>query len=122
MIQLKPSDKTLEDLGWARLEDALAARAGSDLGVERCRERRFESDPAVVRDELGVLAEMLAARDEAGPVHLGGLRDIRQALVRVQKGGVLPGDELMRAAEDRFRASTAIRSSINVSLTGVQVG
>ncbi|MBI5544719.1 MAG: endonuclease MutS2, partial [Deltaproteobacteria bacterium] len=82
--------KTLEDLQWSEILSALAQRAKTDLGKQRCRTRPFLASAAEVREELARVEELRAlAVEERLALPLWGVRDVQPLLDRASKGGTL---------------------------------
>ncbi len=97
---------TLQKLDFPRVQEALAERAASSLGVERALAvspelSRFETERAWTRT-----AEALSGSD----LSLGGVRDIRPFLERVRDGRVLEGLELLEIAYTMDASGTIKRS------------
>ena len=91
-------DKTLRDLEWDRLVAAvatrcrgpLAARLGAADGEPLPLARSLEE----ARAWMAETEEALRARRDGEPIPLDGVRDVRGALARVVKLGVLDAPEL----------------------------
>jgi DNA mismatch repair protein MutS2 len=90
--------KTLDDLGWPRLVAALAQRAATARGQERCRGLLPSLDAAAAGAVLDAAEELRAAAAERDSPPLGGIADLRAALARVEKEGVLEGVDLVAVA------------------------
>jgi DNA mismatch repair protein MutS2 len=91
-------DKTLRDLEWDRLVGAVAARCRGPLSV---RLGAPDGEPLALarsideaRAWMAETEEALRARRDGEPIPLDGVRDVRGALARVVKLGVLDAPEL----------------------------
>lgn len=103
---MKVTPTTLQKLDFPRIQEALAERAASSLGVERALAvspelSRFETERAWTRT-----AEALSGSD----LSLGGVRDIRPLLERVRDGRVLEGLEILEIAYTMDASGTIKRS------------
>lgn len=90
-------EKTLRDLEWSRLVDALRARAVGPLR-ERLTELPLASTFEATRVALDETAEALATLRNGEPLPLSSVPDVRSSLARVEKLGVLEGFELRDVA------------------------
>lgn len=82
-------NKTLSDLGWASIQQALAERCAGDAAAELALDLGFLADVASIesrRADIVALAELIAI-DEPPPVR--GYRDVREAVTRARKQDVL---------------------------------
>ena len=93
------AEKALADLGWPELKQALAARTHTVRGAAAAQALAFAASLAEAQERLDEIAEArgLAQRGEAMP--WGGVHDLGQALVRVEKGGALESADLRAVAE-----------------------
>lgn len=91
--------KTLHDLQWNAILEALASRAKTDLGKARCLARPFLPGPAEVREELDKTEELRTLWiQEHLTLPLYGVRDIKNLLARSSKGGALEPADLLACA------------------------
>ena len=91
--------KTLEDLQWSSILQALASRAKTDLGRARCLVRPFLETTEAIRAELERSEELSKLSvEEQLTLPLWGVQDIRKPLERASKGGTLEPAELLSCA------------------------
>ena len=91
--------KTLDNLQWKLILQALATRSKTDLGRARSLARTFLETPDEVRDALARSEELSRlAIEEQLSLPLWGIQDIRKPLERASKGGTLEGAELLSSA------------------------
>ena len=100
-------DKTRNDLGWPTLCRGWADRCHTKLAAERVLERTesLEFSPLSASLQRERIEEARALRDSEAALMFAGISDIRVALARAQKGGVLDPEELVAVA--RTTASCA---------------
>jgi DNA mismatch repair protein MutS2 len=102
----KPSDSSLgidvrsfEELGWGRICEEIANRCASDDAAELARflgPLEWGPVPKRRRDEVMELVQLLQT-DDSPPVR--GVKSIGRALMRVRKGDVLQGPDLLAIAD-----------------------
>lgn len=112
---------TLEKLSFARIQDALAERAGTFMGMERSRALAPYAHVQEADRALDRVDEIV----EGGDLALGGIEDVRPFLQRVRDGNLLEGSEILSVAYTLDAAATlrrAIVSSERPALTEVAVG
>lgn len=117
------SDKTRADLGWDLLLDHLARRCHTDRGADLARRvgpMEGIDDAHAMQEEV---AEARALADGGEGLNLGGVRDLRVALHRAEKGGALLPDELCDVARTlsagaRLRRHVAARAERAPRLLG----
>lgn len=107
---MKVTATTLQKLDFARVQEALAERAASLLGVERALAVMPELSRAETEQAWLRTAEALSGTD----LSLGGVHDIRPLLERIRDGRVLEGLELLEIAYT-MDASGTIKRSILMS-------
>lgn len=90
---------TLELLEFAKVRDILAGFAASSLGADLARQVAPMSDPAKIREELGLVSEMVAALDHGQPPPLTGLHDVRLVVRRAAIGTMLAAEQLLQVSE-----------------------
>lgn len=91
--------RTLAILEYDKIREMLRPYAASSPGktlVERMRPAR---DVAVVQSRLAETTEARGMLAERGDVPLGGFRDVRDAVIRAEKHGVLSPQELLEVAD-----------------------
>lgn len=88
--ETEAGDKTLRDLEWSRIVASVAARCSGPLS-ERLVALELASDVAAARVAMDETREALTLRQEATPLPLSGIRDIRASLDRVARSGALDG-------------------------------
>jgi DNA mismatch repair protein MutS2 len=91
--------KTLVDLGWSQLLEALAARCHTSRGAEAARALPFFDGPEAARHRLAEIAEARLLWQLNEPIPFGGIHDVEALCARVEKGGDLVGNELVPIAE-----------------------
>jgi DNA mismatch repair protein MutS2 len=82
-------ERTLEELGWPAILDALAQRCRLPAGRARALALPFLPDAPAVREGLLRVAEARAISEAAWSLPLGGVGDVAPHLERAGKGGVL---------------------------------
>ena len=92
------NDKTLSDLEWPRLLEAVAARCQGDPGRRAARVLPFAASRADVETSLAEVREARRALDAGEPVPLYGLRDVEAAIARLKMGATLAPTELREIA------------------------
>jgi len=92
-------EKTLADLQWQQILQALAQRAKTDLGKARGLGRAFLDSAAQVKEELARVDELVRLQvEEQLTLPIWGVRDVRPLLDRAAKGGTLEPSELTGCA------------------------
>ncbi|RYE94720.1 MAG: endonuclease MutS2, partial [Myxococcales bacterium] len=96
MANLFPAatDKTLTDLDWPRVLEALAARCVGEPGRRLARALRLSTDRASLALVQAQGREALEALDRGEPLPIYGLRDVDPALERLKMNAVLAPHEL----------------------------
>ena len=89
---------SMDSLDWPGVVDALAQRAATAVGRERCASPTLLDDVDEVRLLLRQVTQMRALVEEER-VPLGGVRDVRSQLTRCTKGEVLDGALLIEVAD-----------------------
>ena len=92
------ADRTLAELGWPALLEALAARCRTPGGRRRALALPFLDGPAAARQALLAIAEGRALAEDGSSLPLSGAGDAGDALERAAKGGVLAPLELREVA------------------------
>ncbi len=87
--------RSLESLDWPFVVEALAERASTIVGRERCEEAPFHAGPGAAREALADLAEMLDLFEQQTVPPLGGIGDLRVLLTAAVKGEILDGPSLL---------------------------
>ncbi|MBB85287.1 MAG: hypothetical protein CL931_15875 [Deltaproteobacteria bacterium] len=92
------AESTLESLEWARITDALHIACRTPIGARMLAESSardlFEASEAGARARLDETSEARSLLDADEPPPLGGCVDVRPAIGRAEKGGVLEAAEL----------------------------
>jgi len=104
-------DRTLSELGWPQLLEALAGRCRTPGGRRRALELGFLDDAAVVREALARVGEARALSESGTALPLGGTGDPAPHLDRAGRGGVLDALSLREVAA-LVRASVRTRRSL----------
>jgi len=81
--------RTLEELGWPEILNALSQRCRLPAGRARALALPFLPDAAAVRDGLARVDEARSLSEAAWALPLGGVADVEPHLERAGKGGVL---------------------------------
>lgn len=106
------AESTLESLEWSRITDALRTACRTPIGVLQLADASshglFEATDEGVRTRLAETTEARALLDADGPPPIGGCADLRPALDRAEKGGVLEANEL----SDVRRALEAMHATL----------
>jgi DNA mismatch repair protein MutS2 len=105
---MRVEQKALADLGWGQLLDALAARTHTVRGQEAAIALPLFRDLGAARERSEEIAEARRLHSEGELLPWGGVADVRGALTRAEKGGVLEGEDLRQIAET-LRAGAALR-------------
>jgi len=90
---------TLDLLEFVKVRDILAGFAASSLGADLARQVAPMADPEAIREELGLVTEMVAALDHGQPPPLTGLHDVRLVVRRAAIGTMLSADQLLQVSE-----------------------
>ena len=104
-----PAPKTLADLEWSRLCEALAERCSSGPGAAEARELLLLDDRAAVSARYSLVEESLRLQEEGAPIELGALRPIDTLIDRARIQGVLDAGELRDVAATLGAAVDAAR-------------
>ena len=86
--------QTEQVLEWPQLLDAIADRAASSIGAERCRELPFAKSVEEARLQQQETFEMLQQLESDSPLSPLNFPDLRPLLGRAAKGGYLEGLDL----------------------------
>lgn len=92
------SDKAAQALEWPRLLEVLAQHAQSTMGAARCRSLPLAGELDVARMRQQETTEMVRLLEGSEPVPSLSFPDIRDALTRASKGGILEAQELRDCA------------------------
>ncbi len=92
------ADRSVESLDWPRILEALAERASTRLGRERCLELSFFDDVIRARASLAEAAEMMALHEAGLAPPLGSIEDVREHVDASLKGEILAGPVLVQVA------------------------
>lgn len=103
---MRAEQGTLQKLAYDRLLAALAERTSAAFGRELAQSLSPELPPAEAEAAFDRTAELLSG----GDLSLGGLRDIRPLLERVNEGSMLEGSEILEIAWTLDAAGTIRRS------------
>ncbi|MCA2977488.1 MAG: Smr/MutS family protein [Myxococcaceae bacterium] len=94
-VPVDVSDRTLSALGFDDVRAAIGARCRTEVGRERGLKRPFLDGLDAVLASLALVDEARALKREPLSLPLGGLVDLRSAIDRAAKGGMLEPRELM---------------------------
>jgi DNA mismatch repair protein MutS2 len=82
-------ERTLQELGWPQVAEALAGRCRLPAGQRRARALGFLESAAQVREALARVGEARALAEQQVALPLGGLGEVEPHLARADKGGAL---------------------------------
>lgn len=91
-------EKATQVLEWPRLLEALARHAHSTVGMERCRGLGLSANVAGAQRQQQETSEMRRLQDSDDPFPALLFSDIRELLVRAQKGAALEAHDLRDCA------------------------
>jgi DNA mismatch repair protein MutS2 len=98
-MSVQIAQRTLEDLGFAEVLRALAHRCRTAPGKERALARPFLDTEDQVADALSLVGEARTLAQEQFSLPLGGVSDLRDAINRASKGGMLEPRDLIASAQ-----------------------
>lgn len=105
------NQKALELLEYARIREQLAGLCGFSLSKELAQGLVPSSDGVLVARRLALTSEATRVLNTTPNLSTGGARDIRPALERAQRGGVLDPEELL-AVQTTIAAARVVRTAI----------
>ncbi len=111
-------ERTLRELGWPAVAEALAARCRTPAGRRRAAALPFLGSAEEVLSSLERVGEARRLAEEGLSLPLGGLGDVAGDLDRVSKGGVLEPAAL-RAFAILVRAAARARRTLETRAAGV---
>lgn len=91
--------KTIHDLGWGRLLEALALRCSTPTGEARARELELLKDRETIAARLDEVDEARRLFEAGESVPLHGFSDIRRYVDRVTRHAVLEASELIEVGQ-----------------------
>jgi DNA mismatch repair protein MutS2 len=91
--------RSLKALGWEQLTRKLADLAITSPGRELCLNLPLITDQIIITRELKQTSELKALLDEEGDIPLEKFQDIKPALHRSSKEGILEGKDLIEIAQ-----------------------
>jgi len=91
--------RTLRLLEYDKIREMLRGHAASTIGQEQIARMRPVRDAGIVRQRMEETSEARMLVSEQGAAPLGGLHDVREAVTRAEKQGVLGPTELLDIAE-----------------------
>lgn len=94
--------RTLEDLGFPEVLHALSRRCRTPNGQERAQARPFLDSRAEVEDALEKIRQARLLAEQKLSLPFGGLGEVRPALERAEKSGLLEPRELISLARTLF--------------------
>ena len=120
------NEKALDELGWPKLCAALAQRARTPMGSERCLGLLPGDDADAARTRLARVEEARVLRRHERELPLEGALDVRPTLGRAAREGTLEPAELLHIARlirasgsaRRFCSSQADRAPLHYQLSG----
>jgi len=102
------NEKALRELGWAQVCAALAARARTPMGRDRCGALLPGDDPDLARRRLSLIEEARLLRRHERELPLADAVDVRPSLGRAAREGTLEPGELLQVSR-LIRASDSAR-------------
>lgn len=96
------SARTLASLGFDEIRSALAARCRTEMGKERALARPFLDSREEVLAALSLVDEARTLRSEPMSIPVGGVADLRNAVDRASKGGMLEPKDLIAVCQALF--------------------
>ncbi len=106
------SPRTLRDLGWDRIIDALAARASTERGDALARDLPFLSRRDAIEASFARIAEGRELLRKELSLPMGGAGDVRDVLGYAAKGAILEAAQLVACAR-LIRASSRVRAFLH---------
>ncbi len=97
-------EKSLQTIELPAVLELLAAKAASDGAKEMARRLRPDAQPGRVRERLGETTSAKTMVETKGSPSFSGLKDVRPALARADRGGMLNTRELLDIAGVLFCA------------------
>jgi DNA mismatch repair protein MutS2 len=96
---LLASERTLRDLGFAGIQQALGARCRTEPGRARAAERPFLLTSGEVAEALAVVEEARSLAEQRLSLPLGNVVDVRSSCERAAKGALLEPRELLAVSQ-----------------------
>lgn len=93
---------TLSALGFDEVKGALAARCRTEVGRQRALARPFLDSREEVLAAFALVDEAQKLKDEPMSLPIGGLVDVRPALERAEKGGLVEPKDLIAVCQSLF--------------------
>ncbi len=104
-------DRTLAALDWSLVLGALSKHARTLRGADAARKPDFADSPDEVIARYEAVAEVWLLEREEQKIPVGGVTDVRPALLAAARGEVLEAPELLAVASS-VRALVALRASV----------
>lgn len=110
------SDKTLRDLGWAQIVEAWSGYCSTERGSDAVMAIACAKSQDEAQERAEEVSEARMLEERAMGMSFGGICDIRQSVVRAQKGSRLESEELIAISNcargyDRLRESLALHQA-----------
>ncbi|HEX5415085.1 MAG TPA: endonuclease MutS2, partial [Chloroflexota bacterium] len=105
------NQKALDLLEYARVREQLAGLCGFTISKDLARTLEPSADGVLVTRRLGLTTEATRILNTSPNVTTGGARDIRPALDRARRGGVLDAEELL-AIQATIGSSRVVRTLV----------
>lgn len=121
-MTLRISNENLRELGWPRLQQALADRAATEPGRDAAMVLGFLPDQDEVELTLATVSELMQLLVKGGDLPLAGTRDIRHGLMRARRGATLAAEELVDIARTAEAAHALRRHLIHHQLACPRLG
>src|SRR5579871_6760548 len=103
--------KALELLEFPRIRAQLAASCGFSVSKELAETLEPSSDAVLVARRLALTSEAVRVLDVAPNLTTGGARDVRPAVERARRGGILDPQEFL-AIQATLSAGRTVRNAI----------
>ncbi|MBL4636090.1 MAG: endonuclease MutS2 [Kofleriaceae bacterium] len=105
------SDKTLRDLGWSQILEAWSGHCATERGSAAVLAIGCAANAEEASERAKEVSEARILENRAAPMSFGGIVDIRESVVRAQKGSRLESDQLI-AIGDCARGYDKLRESL----------
>lgn len=119
---LRISNDNLRELGWPRIQQALADRAATEPGRDAALTLGFLATQEDIEHSLATVAELMQLLVKGGDLPLTGTRDVRAALIRASRGATLAAEELVDIARTAQAAHAVRRHLLHHQLAFPRLG
>ncbi|HEY0840162.1 MAG TPA: Smr/MutS family protein [Vulgatibacter sp.] len=112
MVLISIAPRTLRDLGWPQVVEALASRTQTSRGRDLALDLPFLPSRGEIETSFARIAESRELLRKELSIPLGGAEDARELLSLAAKGAVLEAGQLMACARS-IRAASRVRSFLH---------